>query len=87
MDGNWHLISVSFDFTNDEAEIYFDNQLASQSDLNQMEGEINKYEAAIGDGSVGGNGNSQGYQGLMDDIRLYRKALTSDDVNTLFNAY
>lgn len=87
MDGNWHLVTVSFDFISDQGWIYFDDELATQSDLNQMQGEINKYEAAIGDGSVGGNGNSQGYQGLMDDIRLYRKALNADEVNALYQAY
>jgi regulation of enolase protein 1 (concanavalin A-like superfamily) len=83
-DGQWHHVAASFGFSEGLMRLYIDGQEVGQTSISDLSGEINKYESAIGDGSGGGNGSSNAYKGYMDDVRLYRKLLTSDDVNVLY---
>ena len=83
-DGQWHHVAVTFGFSESSMKLYIDGQLAGQGDLDGLSGEINKYESAIGDGSGGGDGNSLGYKGFMDDVRLYNKNLSAVEINNLY---
>ncbi|WDE01223.1 LamG-like jellyroll fold domain-containing protein [Thalassomonas actiniarum] len=83
-DGQWHHVAVTFGFTENAMKLYIDGKLVGETDLTGLSGEINKYESAIGDGSGGGNGSSQSYKGYMDELRLYRKSLSADEINNLY---
>ncbi|WP_298769433.1 LamG-like jellyroll fold domain-containing protein [uncultured Shewanella sp.] len=83
-DGQWHHVAATFGFSNNQLSIYIDGLLAGQTNLTGLVGDINKYESAIGDGSGGGDGKSNAYQGYMDDLRLYQKALSDTEVAQLY---
>ncbi|WP_226646808.1 PA14 domain-containing protein [Microbulbifer variabilis] len=82
-DGNWHHVAMVADFSSEQLTLYVDGEVVGQGDLSTLVGEINQYESAIGDGSGGGDGSSQGFQGYLDDLRIYRKALTAQEVAQL----
>ena len=83
-DGQWHHVAASFGFSEGLMRLYIDGQEVGQASISDLSGEINKYESAIGDGSGGGNGSSNAFKGYMDDVRLYRKQLTADEINNLY---
>ena len=83
-DGQWHHVAASFGFAEGLMRLYIDGQEVGQTSISDLSGEINKYESAIGDGSGGGNGSSSAFKGYMDDVRLYRKKLSADEVNNLY---
>ncbi|WP_299494245.1 LamG-like jellyroll fold domain-containing protein [uncultured Shewanella sp.] len=83
-DGQWHHIAATFGFANNELNLYIDGLLVGQTNLTGLLGDINKYESAIGDGSGGGDGNSNAFKGYMDDLRLYQKALSDAEVALIY---
>lgn len=82
-DGEWHHTGASF--ANDgtprlgDVELYVDGMLEAhgQSDL-----EINT--SNTGNLEIGRNLNSSGFfQGAIDDVRIYDRALTENDIQTI----
>ncbi len=81
-DGNWHLIVGTWDGS--FVKYYFDGNLLTQraysgtiSSINQPL-EIGRYAC--------GQGGSQNYiTGKIDDVRIYNRALTACDIDSLFN--
>lgn len=84
-DGQWHHVAATFGFSSNELNLYIDGLLVGQTDMTGLSGDINKYESAIGDGSGGGNGQSNAYKGYMDDLRLYKKQLSDTEVAQLYS--
>ncbi len=86
-DGDWHHIAVTFGFSEGVARIFIDGNETGQKDISHITGDVNQYESGLGDGSGGGDGKSNAYIGLMDDVRFYNKKLTHNEVMTLFEQH
>jgi len=82
-DGQWHHVAAVFDFTDERMRLYIDGNPAGETDLSDLDGDLNRYEASLGDGPFGGDGSSQGFIGSMDEVRFYNRALSHTDVAEL----
>jgi len=82
-DGTWHHIAMTVAFSEGTLSIYVDGKNAGETNIEHLQGDINKYESAIGDGSGGGDGKSHAFTGYMDDLRIYRKALTAHEIQKM----
>ena len=74
----WHLVTATYDGTT--AKLYVDGALVG-SDTFTTPGNTNYplYVARYY------GGNSNGWNGVLDDVRLYNRALTATEVATLYN--
>src|SRR6056297_3645452 len=92
-DGNWHHVAAVFDSsdTNDK-KIYVDGELDNEKnaygDGVALGTGVTRY-GFIGDGSEAssfdGGRNSLYYQGKVDEIRLYHRALSDSEIQDLYN--
>ncbi len=91
-DNKWHSVvatlnSASGIITSSQMKIYVDNILVSQTQYSQ--GNVNSAIAPISNtlpiviGNVNGNGDY--FQGSLDDVRIYNKPLTSNEITALYN--
>lgn len=94
-DNKWHHAVVVVDTDNDKAKMYIDTVCVDSTTLGGFKGFTGSNVLGIGsffdkngkpDGGVtGGSGvASSFYKGFLDDLKIYRSALTSSDVKTLF---
>jgi len=74
-DGNWHHVVATRD--GDQFQIYVDN--AANFAITQAVGTVTSTQPML----IGGT-NSQDYEGKLDDVRIYSRALTSSDVTELY---
>jgi prepilin-type N-terminal cleavage/methylation domain-containing protein len=72
MDGSWHHIAATYDGSS--MKLYLDGVLRWQKD---QTGTINTAEGETG--FIGGEGTSS-FSGLVDDIRIYDRALTAVEI-------
>jgi len=73
LDGQWHHYAATFD-RDDVAKVYLDGKLVSVRNIQDKAGSLGtKKVMLIGTGD-------KPYEGLMDDLRLYRRVLTEDEV-------
>jgi hypothetical protein len=87
-DGKWHHVAGTFD--GKDAKIYVDGSLVGKP--NHWVGEIphTPYDLTIGanrsnpDGSLGEIGAS--FDGLMDDVMMFNRALSAEEIQTLFKS-
>jgi len=70
---NWHHLVISYDSSLNLGKLYRDGQLRRTFTCNDMPTSIPSYSFA------------NRYKGFMDDIRIYKKALTANQVATLYN--
>jgi hypothetical protein len=70
---NWHHLTVSYDAGSNQGKLYRDGQLRRTFTCNDMPSSIPSYTFA------------NRYKGFMDDIRVYKKALTGAQVQILYN--
>jgi len=82
-DGNWHHVAVAYDSNSSERIIYIDGE-DSGSDtpsglLNDTQGET----FVIG-GRLNSDFDHRGWDGRIDDVRLYDHVLTPDDVDLIY---
>ena len=77
-DGNWHMVTFVRDAENSEGKLYVDGVyiggftgLANVSNLYQTH-------------YLGSYGGGEFYEGKMDDVRLYDKALTEAEISALY---
>ncbi|MCX2742676.1 LamG domain-containing protein [Mangrovivirga sp. M17] len=73
--GEWHFICATWDETNQIGKLYIDGQLEAQE--NPSLNVIN----TTGDAMYFGDYN---FSGIIDDIAIYNEALTSPEVESLF---
>jgi hypothetical protein len=87
-DGKWHHVAGTFD--GKDAKVYVDGSLVGKP--SHWVGEIphTAYDLTIGadrsnpDGSLGEIGAS--FNGLMDDVMMFNRALSADEIQTLFKS-
>jgi hypothetical protein len=84
-DNSWHHVALTVNFTTNKARLYLDGTMTSEKDISQLSGDINRFESAIGDGSGGGDGNSNGFIGAIDDVKIFNKELSAEEVSVLAN--
>jgi hypothetical protein len=76
-DGNWHHVVVTR--SNDDFQLYVDN--TSEGTDTKAVGNINSPDTL----RIGASSASSGdFDGLMDDVRLYNRALTKNDIAQLY---
>jgi len=81
-DGLWHLIIATVK-TDDVAQIYVDGVFVKQSSTVTQSNIANNYNLVIGGrGPTGSNP----FNGLLDDVRIYNRQLSSDEVKQLYGA-
>lgn len=87
-DGQWHHVVGTYDGV--EAKIYMDGWPAGKPDHKVGELKHTDYDLTIGanrstpDGALGEVGAS--FNGLMDDVMMFNRALSDDEVQALFKA-
>ncbi len=79
--GLWHHLAGTYD--GNEVRLYIDGQL---KDTNYHTGSINTDTSNV---YIGGNSEfaDRWYNGLIDDTRIYNRALSADEVKALFDSY
>jgi len=83
-DGSWHHIVVSFDRGNNVAA-YIDGNIEGAKAISSIQGSVTSpIDLYIGDSSL--NPGTSYFKGSIDDVRIYNKALTSDEVTRLYNS-
>ncbi len=86
-DGNWHLITGVRDVTVDQIKIYvdgtFENAVPDISVVSMNASASRRF--AIGANNHSFHGFRGPLIGAMDDIRIYNRALTEDEIQALFN--
>lgn len=82
LSGAWHNITLVHDYS-DSSSIFVDGQFVG-SDLNSVSGiyDIVGRPLVLGYAS---ESNSNFYNGEMDDIRIYNRALNQNDINAIYN--
>jgi hypothetical protein len=78
-DGNWHHVSSTINYTTGDFNVYVDNTLR-----------ITGTNASISRGTatsvqLGANFNNQYFNGDIDQVRIFSSALTSTQVESLYN--
>ncbi len=76
VDNSWHNAVVTFD--GDDLQLYIDGVLENQSPTSDFK-EFSSYNIFIGSGSGGAYWN-----GLLDDIRMYGRTLTQQEITDLY---
>jgi hypothetical protein len=77
---------VAFVYGQGHSRLYVDGKLVSEEEFEPEFGYINQQNVTIG--LKGGFGNSHPYNGIVDEVRIYNRALSADEVeklSTMFN--
>lgn len=77
-DGTWHHVAASWDGT--ELSLYVDGQLDNTASYSAGSVVANSDPVTIG-GRNDGNGDD--YSGLMDDVRIYTRALSANEIASM----
>lgn len=80
-DGNWHHIAATAE-TNSTAKIYVDGVLVEESGTVTQNNIANAFNLFIGARSTGG---SAPFNGLIDDVRVYNRALSASEVKQIYS--
>src|SRR5581483_1700536 len=81
-DGKWHLMTGVLDVTAGKAYVYYDGTLAASKTTAQQIG-----TATAASTFIGARGNSTlFFPGSIDDVRIYNRALSADEVMTLYRS-
>lgn len=76
LDGQWHHYAATFD-RDDMARVYLDGKLMSEHNISDKAGSLGaNMTMQIGTGNVP-------FDGFIDDLRLYHRALTDDEIGRL----
>ncbi|MFE5323536.1 LamG-like jellyroll fold domain-containing protein [Paenibacillus sp. NPDC056579] len=84
-DNKWHHIVVSHDRINGKARFYKDGVLINTIDISAMKGTLDSpYTTKIGQDGTGKYGSTLTAQ--VDELQMYRKALSDSEVRGLFDS-
>ena len=72
-DNNWYHITFWYDFENQNRRVYINGEM-------QAEASATPYLGTSGDTVIGSWGSSQWFQGIIDDVRIYSRALTDAEI-------
>jgi len=71
-DNNWYHITFCYDFENQDRRIYIDGVQAAQASATP-------YLGTSGDTIIGSWGTSQWFMGMIDEVRIYQRALSAEE--------
>jgi len=85
--GAWHLVTGIFDYSNDEIKLYIDGTLETSQSVTFTNAAYSQ-AAPASDDTIGANqfGDDDFIDGVIDDVRIYNKALSAGEIADLFNA-
>jgi hypothetical protein len=72
-ENNWYHITFWYDFENQNRRIYVNG-------VQEAEASATPYLGASGDTVIGSWGTDQWFQGIIDDVRIYSRALTDAEI-------
>ena len=76
--GSWHFVTLVGNGSSDILTLWIDGVQTSNGNASELRGSsINTLPLQLG----------YEYQGALDDVRIYRRALSPDDISTLFNEH
>jgi len=79
-DGSWHFIG--FTFTRTLLKVYGDGDFITSADSSALTGSIdNTNNVRVGMRNLGGNA----FDGIIDEVRVYNRALSAEEIRTLYN--
>ncbi len=78
MDGRWHHCAATFD--GETMRVYLDGH---QIGLLKRPGQVTA--GGLAPGCIGSSGGGECFQGTMDDLRIYRDALTPEEIARLYD--
>jgi hypothetical protein len=85
--GNFHLVAVTYDGTNEA--VYLDGMLLGSTPFTQT-GYAAGYQYQIGTGHTAGwpagNGGYFYFQGLIDEVEIFNRALTASEIHAILHA-
>ena len=81
---SWKLITLTFNDNTKELKIYLDGSFSKNGMQTQLPGETYASEEAVIIGAT--STKKLLFNGLLDEIAVWNRALTSEEVNSLFNA-
>ena len=76
-DGNWHMMTYVRDVENKVGQLYVDGSYVCNYNISSP----NNYNNTLWFGTYGAG---EYYKGYMDDVRLYNRALTTEEIATLY---
>jgi len=83
MSNTWNHVAFTFDRTNDSYKVYLNgSEVASGSDV--FTGDFTATKTTIG--GTFSPGFSAGFAGLADNLHIWNRALTSDEISHLYNS-
>lgn len=96
-DNKWHMVTIVLDQSNKRLHVFVDaveyiSSTSSTYDLNTLKGSMwdttNDYPFTLWEDGTGGYNSGSDTRktlsGMMDELRIYNKALTADDVASLY---
>ena len=86
-DGKWHLITGTYDSSN-YMRIYVDGVLEDTQYAATVEGDGNSVNLRIGYGDlVDPPVNKKFFNGTIDDVRIYNRTLSANEISSLYKAF
>jgi len=80
-DGEWHHVAVVFD-RDDVATMYKDGVADGTLDITAASGSVDNGE----DFHIGQSGNTAFFNGAIDDVLIFNRSLSADEIASLYNA-
>lgn len=82
-DGEWHFVAISVDRDSSQGvRFYFDGQLTDSFDATVRQGSLANTASLL----IGGGDRDASFTGDLDELEIYRRALTDSEVQDLFDA-
>jgi len=90
VDGTWHFVAVSFD-RDDTLRVWMDgvqqvSTIAMSGDPGLAYDDVNDYPFTIMEDGTGHYNSGSGLKGYIDDLRIWNRALTDEDVKELYSS-
>ncbi len=79
--GNWKMVTVTFDRTEQVTKIYIDGKESANKDLSSIGSMQTDYSVKIGSD---GTGNYRCPDFLMDNLQMWNRALTDDEILAIY---
>lgn len=81
----WHHVVGTWDSQSGSLILYLNGSVEGTSSLSGSYVNENTSSVWIGSAQYGGSGNRR-FPGMIDDVRIYNRALTPDEINALYSA-
>ena len=81
-DGRWHHVVMTLDLQNNKYDLYLDGEQENTVNFSETSSGIDNNYPLL----VGKQVNGQNFDGEIDDIRIYARSLSSNEVTTLYES-